>query len=74
MIGVAAWIASEDSPGSGLTPQVLTVIGVLGAFSIGLVALGYARRKATLTPFGDGLVFGIAILFDCIRLVSAGFR
>ena len=68
------WIASEDNPGSGLTPQLLTVIGVLGASSIGLVVLGYTRRKATLTPFGDGLVFGKAILFDSVRLVSAGLR
>ena len=50
---------------------MLAVVGVLGLVSIVLVVLGYARGKATLTPFGDGLVFGIALAFDILRLASS---
>jgi len=65
---------SLNNPDPGLSPQVLTLVGGLGGVSIVLVVLGYVRRKATLTPFGDGLVFGIALLFDILRLASAGVR
>ena len=74
ILGIVAWIVSEENLASDLTPQVLTVIGTLGAISIGLVILGYARGKATLTLFGDGLVFGVTIVFDALRLISSGLR